>query len=54
MTCGCRLEKSNENIDIIIKRYIQFYKYCSTIITVKNGKVSYVTMKSKTSIFQPE
>ncbi|ORX58410.1 hypothetical protein BCR36DRAFT_343580 [Piromyces finnis] len=52
--CGCRLEKSDENIDIIIKRYIQYYKYCSTILIMKNGKLSYLTIKSKTSILQQD
>jgi len=50
LTCGCRLEVSDEDNKEIIKKFIKFYKYCSLMIVYKDGKVKYVDSKSKLSI----
>jgi len=50
LTCGCRLEVSNENNDEIIEKFIKFYKYCSLMIIYRDGKVTYMNSKSKLSI----
>ncbi|OUM56276.1 hypothetical protein PIROE2DRAFT_19184 [Piromyces sp. E2] len=49
-TCGCQLEESDENLEPIIKKYILFYKFCSTFLIINHGKLKYVNMKSKLSI----
>ncbi|OUM58168.1 hypothetical protein PIROE2DRAFT_16647 [Piromyces sp. E2] len=49
-TCGCKLEESDENLELIIKKYIIFYKFCSTIFIINHGKIKYINMKSKLSI----
>ncbi|OUM61162.1 hypothetical protein PIROE2DRAFT_12876 [Piromyces sp. E2] len=53
-SCECELELSYDDIDIITKKFIKFYKYCSTIFVIRNGKMSYITMKSKTCIIQQQ
>jgi len=50
LTCGCRLEVSDEDNQEIIKKFIIFYKYCSLMIVYRDGKIKYVNSKYKLSI----
>ncbi|OUM63123.1 hypothetical protein PIROE2DRAFT_10436 [Piromyces sp. E2] len=49
-TCGCILEETEENLEPLIKKYIIFYKFCSTFFIINHGKLKYINMKSKLSI----
>ncbi|ORX56013.1 hypothetical protein BCR36DRAFT_175699 [Piromyces finnis] len=51
LTCGCQLEKKNNNVIPVIEKYIDFYKFCSAIVEKKNGKTRLVRVESKISIF---
>ena len=45
--CGCA--KKNGASDVI-EKYISFYKRCSTIIEISDGKIRYVGKSSKDSL----
>jgi len=45
--CICKKELTHQNIESIVKNYIQFYKFCSDIFTVSNGKIEFINIKSK-------
>ncbi|ORX53798.1 hypothetical protein BCR36DRAFT_253704, partial [Piromyces finnis] len=48
--CGCPVEKSNKNRKILIEKYILFYKYCSELYTISNGKLKYVSVNKKLNV----
>ncbi|KAG4095661.1 hypothetical protein H8356DRAFT_944737 [Neocallimastix lanati (nom. inval.)] len=49
-TCWCDHERSKKDIRPSIKRYIDFYKFCSLVITIIDGKIKYIKMKTKTDL----
>ncbi|OUM59930.1 hypothetical protein PIROE2DRAFT_63457 [Piromyces sp. E2] len=49
-TCGCKLDQDEENPVPAMKKYIIFYKFCSEIFEVTNGKIKYISMNSKTNV----
>ncbi|ORX59219.1 hypothetical protein BCR36DRAFT_276147 [Piromyces finnis] len=50
LSCGCPLEETDENLEPLIKKYILFYKFCTTNINIKHGKIRYLSIKSKLNI----
>eukprot|EP00833_Pecoramyces_ruminatium_P001614 jgi/Orpsp1_1/1175646/evm.model.c7180000054692.1 len=46
--CGCKLDETNENLEEITKKYINYYNICSTILTFKKGKLAYIKASTKT------
>jgi len=50
-TCACKFDDDDENDNYpIIKNYITFYKICSKIFEIDNGKIIYIDVKSKMTI----
>ncbi|OUM59806.1 hypothetical protein PIROE2DRAFT_14574 [Piromyces sp. E2] len=49
-TCACEFDDSNENNHQVIKNYIIFYKICSKILEITDGKIKYINVKSKMNI----
>jgi len=45
--CGCM---DTESEYIVIRKYIDFYKYCSQIFTYSNGNIKYIKTNSKNQL----
>ncbi|ORX67007.1 hypothetical protein BCR32DRAFT_250453 [Anaeromyces robustus] len=48
-TCECIKNKSKESQEVL-KKYIEFYKYCCQVIIVKNGRLQYISKSNKNSM----
>lgn len=52
--CDCKKELIRQDLEPIIENYIQFYKFCSSIVTISDGKIKYIKMKSKYNFITEE
>jgi len=46
---ACKCNRINFNEEMI-ENYINFYKYCSKIVTISNGRIKFVGKKSKNNM----
>jgi len=50
ITCGCKLETKKQDNSAFILKYINFYKFCSTIFEFKDGRFRLINKNSKISV----
>jgi len=49
VTCGCKLEPKKQDNSVIILKYINFYKFCSTLFEFKGGQFRHINKNYKLS-----
>ena len=53
-TCGCILEQTKEDLISTIYKFIDYYKFCSTLFVIENGKVKFMNIKTKLKLLDIE
>ena len=46
-SCGCKLYLTQEEFSTNIRRSLDFYRICSTILEIVDGKIKYINFNSK-------
>ncbi|OUM66937.1 hypothetical protein PIROE2DRAFT_5797 [Piromyces sp. E2] len=48
--CGCPIEKSNRHSKALADKYILFYRHCSNLFSISNGRIRYINLNKKLKI----